>query len=219
MYRAQFVLHGQNALLMHWDNLFGDDELREWLADPENRGKSTPGDDRTPPWSWMRYLYNDGKVVAMPTDNVMSSLMYGGSRIILKKSKTYKELSQSAIMIPTEFLRFGCGPDDHEISMKDVLSIRDLSFVKQCEACQQLGFRLFAKRATVGRSKHVRVRPRFDTWTIGGELTVVNDDLSFEVLEKIFNYSGMGGLCDWRPSSPKRPGAYGMYTAKLKLLK
>lgn len=217
MYRAAFELIGEMPLLMHWDNIEGGDLLKEWRQDPANKNQSVPGDDRSPPWTWQTYLYTDGEFVTMPQDNIMGALMYGGAQVILKKQKTFKELSQSAILIATEHCKFTFG--DKQLSMADVLAMRDKPFAKQAEACQKLGLRLFCKRAKIGSSKHVRVRPRFDAWKVSGELEVTSNDLPFETLQLIFNYAGRSGLGDWRPSSPKRPGPYGMFTAKLKQLK
>lgn len=216
-YRVAFELVGTMPLLMHWDNIEGGDTLKEWRQSSENKNQSVPGDDRSPAWTWQTYLYHDGEYVAMPQDNVMGALMYGGTQVVLKKQKTFKELSQSAIFIATEHLRFEFG--GKQLPMAKVMEIRELPFSKQAEACQKLGFRLFCKRAKIGTAKHVRVRPRFDNWKVSGELEVTSADLPFDKLELIFGYSGRAGLCDWRPNSPKRPGPYGMFTASLKLMK
>jgi hypothetical protein len=217
-YRVRFELIGEMPLLMHWDNIEGGDILKEWRQDPKNKNQSVPGDDRSPAWTWHTYCYNDGEFITIPQDNVMSALMSGGSQVILKRQKTYKELSQSGILITAEHLPFEYG-DGQRLSVAQLEAMRDLPFQKQAEECQRLGFRLFCKRAKIGNSKHVRVRPRFDQWKVSGELQVVSDDLPFDKLELIFNYAGRAGLCDWRPSSPKRPGPYGMFTAKLKQVK
>lgn len=217
-YKVAFELLGEMPLLMHWDNIEGGDTLKEWRQDGKNKNQSVPGDDRSPAWTWHTYLYNDGEVVTMPQDNVMSSLMSGGTQVILKRQKTYKELSQSGILISTEHLNFEYG-DGKTLTIKQLEAMRDMPFKKQSERCAELGFRLFCKRAKIGNSKHVRVRPRFDRWRVSGELQVISEDLPFEKLELIFNYAGRAGLGDWRPSSPKRPGPYGMYTAKLKQIK
>lgn len=213
-YKARFELVGTMPLLMHWDNIEGGDILKEWRQDGKNKNQSVPGDDRSPPWTWTTYLYNDGEFVTIPQDNLMSALMSGGTQVTLKRQKTYKEMSQSAILIATEHLRFEYG-DGKQLSLAQVDKIKDLPFAKQAAECEKLGFRLFCKRAKIGTSKHVRVRPRFNTWKVLGELQVINDDLPFDKLELIFDYAGRAGLCDWRPSSPKRPGPYGMFTAKL----
>lgn len=218
MYKVAFELTGEMPLLMHWDNIEGGDILKDWRQDPKNKNQSVPGDDRSPAWTWTTYLYNDGEFVTIPQDNVMSALMTGGAQVILKRQKTYKEMSQSAVLISTEHLRFEYG-DGKQLSLAKVAEIKELPFAKQAEACQKIGFRLFCKRAKIGNSKHVRVRPRFDRWRVSGDLTVINDDLSFDKLELIFQYAGRAGLCDWRPSSPKRPGPYGMFAAKLRQIK
>ncbi len=71
------------------------------------------------------------------------------------------------------------------------------------------------KRAKVGTTKHVRVRPRFENWTVRGELEVIAAELPFDIMEEIFNIAGRVGLSDWRPGC-KTPGAFGMFAAKLK---
>lgn len=216
-YRVAFELTGLMPLLMHWDNIEGGDQLKEWRQDPANKNQSVPGDDRSPPWTWQTYLYTDGEFVTMPQDNIMGTLMYGGTQVILKKQKTFKELSQSAILIDTEHCEFRHG--DKQLPMADVLAMRDKPFAKQAETCQKLGFRLFCKRAKIGNSKHIRVRPRFDAWTVRGSLEVSSADLPFDKLEAIFGYAGRAGLGDWRPNSPKRPGPYGMFKAALKQIR
>lgn len=218
MYKVAFELVGTMPLLMHWDNIEGGDILKEWRQDPKNKNQSVPGDDRTPAWSWHSYVYNDGEFVTIPQDNLMAALMTGGAQVILKRQKTHKEMSQSAILIATEHLRFEYG-DGQRLPLSKLDAMKELSFAKQAEACQKLGFRLFCKRAKVNQAKHVRVRPRFDKWRVTGELSVINDDLTFDKLELIFQYAGLAGLCDWRPSSPKRPGPYGMFLASLKKTK
>lgn len=217
-YRAAFELVGTMPLLMHFDNIEGGDLLKEWRQDTKNKNQSVPGDDRSPAWTWQTYLYTDGEFVTMPADNIMGALMYGGSQLILKKQKTFKELSQSAILIDKEHCDF-IYAGNRRLSMVDVINMREKPFSKQAELCQSLGFRLFYKRAKIGNAKHVRIRPRFEQWTVRGELEVTSNDLTFEKLESIFGYAGKAGLCDWRPNSPKRPGPYGMFQASLKLVK
>lgn len=213
--RVSFELTGEMPLLMHWDNIEGGDELKGWRQAPENKNVSVPGDDRSPAWSWHTYCYNDGEYVTIPQDNVMGSLMYGGTQVVLKKQKTFKELSQSGLLIESEHLDFYFG-ENKRLSVADLDAMRNDTFAVQAEKCKEMGFRLFVKRAKVGQSKHVRVRPRFDQWKIKGSLNVLAKEITFDILTVMFDYAGRGGLCDWRPSSPKRPGPYGMFTAKLK---
>lgn len=212
-YGAKFELTGTSSLLMHHDNIDGGDLLKDWRQSPKNKNQSVPGDDRSPPWTWTTYLYTDGAHVAIPQENVMGALLYGGTQVILKKQKTYKELSQSGILIPKEYLNFTFG--GKRLAWSDVEAMRDLPFSQQAKECQRLGFCLFAKRARVGQSKHIRIRPRFANWKISGELEVRSPDLPFDRLVEIFGYAGKAGIGDWRPSSPKRPGPYGMFTSQV----
>jgi len=216
VYRARFELLGSMPLLMHRDDIEGSDELKAWRQSPENKNVSVPGDDRSPGWTWQTYLYNDGVNVTIPQENVMGALLYGGAQLILKKSKTYKELSQSAIFMATEHLEFTFD-GGKQLAMADVVAMKNMPFAKQAEECKRLGFRLFAKRAKIGQAKHVRVRPRFESWSVRGELEVTSPDLPFEKLREILGFAGRAGLCDWRPSS-KRPGPYGMFTSNISLI-
>ena len=102
-----------------------------------------------------------------------------------------------------------------QIAITDCTNLRDLPFSKQADAVRAMGFRLFIKRAKIGQAKHVRVRPRFDSWQISGTINILTPDISWEVLCKLFDLAGRVGLCDWRPGC-KTPGPYGMFTAKLK---
>jgi hypothetical protein len=216
-YRVKFELVGDMPLLMHRDNIREGTKLQAWRKDRKNKNQSTPGDDRSPAWTWATYLYEDGEVVTMPQENVMRALMTGGSQVILKGQKTYKELSQSAVFMASEHLRFEYG-DGKQLTVAQVEAMKELTFEESEAACEQLGFKLFCKRAKIGAAKHVRVRPRFDKWKVLGELTVNSQDLPFDRLKEIFDIAGFAGLCDWRPSS-KTPGPYGMFTPSLKVIK
>jgi hypothetical protein len=78
---------------------------------------------------------------------------------------------------------------------------------------------LYLKRAKVGQSKHIRVRPRFDNWSAGGTFSVWDDQLSTAVLKDIFHYAGQyRGLGDWRPGAPQKPGSHGMFEATIREL-
>jgi hypothetical protein len=78
------------------------------------------------------------------------------------------------------------------------------------------GFALHVKRARIGQSKHIRVRPRFDHWTATGTVLVTDEQATQQVLQDIWSYAGLyKGLGDWRPSS-KTPGSFGMFTATVK---
>ncbi len=212
MKRFQFTLTGFMPLLMHADNIEGSDELQEWRRKPENKGLSVAGDDRSPAWTWHTYCYHDGKHISMPSESVMVALRQAGAQLILKKQKTFKELTQSGLLISSEACEFRV--NGQQIKWSDILATRDMTFSEQAAACKKLGFELFVKRAKVGTSKHVRVRPRFENWTVTGEIMVLKPEITPEILQQLFELAGRAGLCDWRPAG-KTPGPYGQANAKI----
>lgn len=210
MKKFQFTLKGFMPLLMHADNIEGSDELQAWRKQPANKGVSVAGDDRSPPWTWQTYCYHDEENIVMPSENVMVALRLAGAQMILKKMKTFKEITQSGLLISTEACEFRC--DDKPVAWADIMAIRELTFAEQSAACKKLGFELFVKRARIGTSKHVRVRPKFSKWSVSGEIMVLKPEITGEILQQLFELAGKAGLCDWRPSG-KTPGPYGQADA------
>lgn len=212
--RVNFELTGLTSLLMHADDVAQADELKAWRSAPENKGSSVAGDDRSPAWTWQTYLYHDGANVCVPTENIMVALRQAGAQVILKKQKTFKEITQSGIVPESEFADLTIGVDAESLPIADVLAVRDETFAKQMEFAAARGFRLFVKRATVTRNKHVRVRARFDNWKLRGTLLVTADLITIERLKQLFDLAGNVGIGDWRPGC-KTPGPYGRFTAKI----
>ena len=216
MLQVQFTLTGLTPLLFHADDVQESDRLMEWRKDPQNKNLSVPGDDRSPAWTWQTYLYSDGEHLAWPSDNLMVGLRTAGAQMILKRQKTFKEVTQSGLIMNTEFCDFFSG--DRKIPMADIMKLEDKPFKKQFDAAKQLGFELFMKRARVNKAKHVRVRARFKDWSIVGAVTVRSPEINFEVLEHLFEIAGRCGQGDWRPAC-STPGIFGQFTSKLKLMK
>jgi hypothetical protein len=210
MMKIAFELTGTMPLLMHADLVEEADKLEAWRKAPENKNVSKPGDDRSPPWTWQSYLYTDGEHVVMPQDNLMVCLRMAATQLILKKQKTFKEISQSGMLMDSEYLTFRNA--GKQIAVADLLAIRELPFQSQADAARDLGFRLWIKRARVGQAKHIRVRPRFESWSVSGSVVVTAQEITVEVLQKMFQLAGRVGLCDWRPGC-KTPGPFGMFTA------
>jgi hypothetical protein len=205
---------GISPYLMHGDSLDFADYLQRWRKDPTNKNLSVPGDDRAPAWSWHGALYNDGKTVCVPSANVMSALKSAGAQLIASGRRTFKQVSQSGMYFAEEYLAFEYGTPFRALAIEDINAMRDLPFHEQADACKALGFRLFVKRAIPqGKSRHVRVRPRFDTWRITGILTVTATELTHEVVSRLFDLAGNGGLGNWRPTC-KSPGPFGRFTAE-----
>ena len=217
MKKFKFTLTGFMPLLMHADNIEGSDELQEWRKSPGNKGLSTPGDDRSPGWTWQTYCYHDDEHIVMPSENVMVALRLAGAQMILKKQKTFKELTQSGLLISTEACEFR--NNGKQIKWADVVALRDKSFAEQAKAAKSIGIdTLFVKRARVGTSKHVRVRPKFSRWSVSGTIMVLKPEITTEILQQLFELAGKAGFCDWRPSG-KTPGPYGQAEAVVDELK
>lgn len=212
MFTAQFTLTGTMPMLLHSDDVEAADALKQWRRAPENKNLSVPGDDRSPAWTWQTYLYSDGQSVAIPSQNLMVCLRQAGTQMILKKQKTFKEVTQSGLLIRDEFLTLMVA--GNRVAIAKIEELRDKTFQQQADAVRALGFRLFLKRAVVNKAKHVRVRPRFDDWKIVGEIDVTAAEITKESLETLFSIAGRVGLCDWRPGC-KTPGPFGMFEAKL----
>lgn len=211
----KFELTGETPLLMHQDSVETSDILMESRKeDKKAKRESRPGDDRFPAWTWQGYLYSDGASIVMPATNVMTCIRQGAARKILEKSRTYKEASQSGMLIITEFCEFVV--NGKVVSMEPILAMRGKSFADQSRLVEKLGFQLFVKRAAIQRAKHVRVRPRFNEWAVRGEIRVLDEQIiTAPVLRDLLDLAGRVGIGDWRPGC-KTPGPYGMFKAKVK---
>ena len=132
-----------------------------------------------------------------------------------KNGKTFKAQTQSG-MLPHE-TGWAVLVDGKTIEMDDVLSLKDeKEFKSHTDLVRDLGFVLFTKRAKIGASKHVRVRPKFPRWTLQGRLDVWDEQITQTALESILSSAGeFKGLGDWRPSS-RTPGPYGRFKASVK---
>jgi hypothetical protein len=106
------------------------------------------------------------------------------------------------------------------IKADDIDAIPEMAkFRDQVMACRRLGFNLYSKRAPVMKSKHIRVRPRFEIWEVTGCLKVTHEAIDDTILRKMVKIaSAQSGLGDWRPSSPISPGPFGQFKAELTYL-
>jgi hypothetical protein len=208
-------IKGTQPLLMHHDDIDWADAMERWRGDKDNKKKSKAGDDRTPAYRWLGCLYIADGVIGLPMENLMRALMEGAALVPVpgaKGSKTFKSQSQSGLMP-----RAICWPllvTGKTVQYASLAPLRkEPDFAVHRERVQQHGFSLFLKRARIGQSKHVRVRPRFDDWSASGQLTVTDDQITEDVLRDIFEMAGTyKGLGDWRPGA-KTPGSYGMFEA------
>lgn len=221
MKQYQITLQGLTPLLMHKDNLMFSEKINEWRHEPENKAHIVPGDDRTPPWTWIGYIYHDGDNIGVDSDNIMTMLREGGSKVLTgKRQETYKKHTQSGIMLDQQ--QFDLYVNNCLIGMEEIRNlVGDLKFKNHIDLAEDLGFELLVKRAKIGKAKHVRVRPMFRSWELRGSLTVLDEELTgltHGVLETVLNQAGaLCGLCDWRPSSPSS-GTFGKFKPIVELM-
>jgi hypothetical protein len=216
MLECDYELIGTNSILWHADDVEAADEVAAWRNATENKDFSKPGDDRSPPWTWHSYLYHDGKHLAVPQANIMTALRTAGAKMRLKGTQTFKSLSQTGLLITSDFCRFES--NGGQINVSDIVAMRNLSFSEQKAAVRRLGFDLYVKRAKLPSSKNIRVRAKFEDWRVTGTIIANEPAITFEVLAEMFRLSGRyAGLMDWRPSSPKSSGPHGTYDAILRM--
>jgi hypothetical protein len=214
-YRVE--IKGLSPLLMHQDNIDWGDQLRKWRENPDNKKNSVAGDDRSPAFTWLGSLYHcDGKV-AIPGDNLMRCLMEGGTQVLVpggKSGKTFKAQTQSGMLITEEAWPLLVG--EKQIPSGPLFNLKsETDFEVHQSTAIDAGFVLFVKRAKIGQSKHVRVRPRFDRWSATGTLQVWDDQITLPVLKDILRMSGAyKGLGDWRPSG-RTPGPFGRFSGEI----
>lgn len=211
---------GKTPLLMHWDNIDWSDEMDTWRNDPNNKKKSKAGDDRTPAWRWIGCVYHNDKIVVMPTDNISRCMMDASGMVPVpgaKGNKTFRSQSQSGMMLGEADWPLFVDGKEIPISLLKQLRAND-NFKEHREICAKHGFALFTKRAKIGMTKHIRVRPRFDNWMTRGSVIVTDEQITEDVLKTILQYAGRyKGLGDWRPGG-KTPGPHGMFDAEVKRL-
>lgn len=214
----EVTLVGKTPLLMHADNIEWADQMEAWKNDAKNKKGSKAGDDRSPAFRWLGCLYHDGAKLTMPSDCVMRCIMEGGAMVPVpggRGQKTFKSQTQSGVMTGEPHWTLLVNGDS--VAVKPLMDLRsEASFDKHQEAAAARGFLLYLKRAKIGTSKHIRVRPRFDNWQAVGTLKVWDEQITDQVLTEILSYAGQyKGLGDWRPGG-KTPGPHGMFEAKVK---
>jgi hypothetical protein len=210
----RFELSGKTPILFHNNDVEEGDRLKAWRDETANRPQFSPGDDRTPPWSWQTTLHHDGEHLAIPHEIIMRTLGAAAAKITLRGQTTFKSVCQSGMFLNDDFCKFTV--NGKQIPLTTIRAMAGNSFHDQAEKVKKLGFSLFLKRVTVQKSKHIRVRAKFFPWTLEGNIVVVEDAITSAVLQQMFEIAGRRcGLLDWRPNAPKNPGPYGQFYAQL----
>jgi hypothetical protein len=216
MKKYKVTLNGVSDLLMHKDNIQWCERVKKWQKDPANKTISIAGDDRAPGWVWMGYTYNHEGFICLESDNLMSMFRDAGKKVPgEKKNSSLKAITQSGIIV--DQFAWPLLLDGKAVNWKAFTDLDLVNDFDQHEArAREHGFELFVKRAKVGQSKHIRVRPRFEKWSAVGTITVTEQSLKKEVLQDLLNVAGARvGIGDWRPGSPSSPGPFGQFTATI----
>lgn len=213
-----FEITGKAPLLMHRDNIRGAELIKKWQEDEKNAKLQVRGDDRSPAWLWQIYLHTSEGRIVMPSMCLMAGLRKAGAMVTVpggKHGKTFKDATQYGILPHEEAYQMLIQGEPVDTAPIDGLW-GELDFDKHLEAVAGLGFDLNVIRAKIGQSKHVRVRPQFNTWGFRGSFDVTEPAISDDILGRIMTFAGERcGLGDWRPSS-KTPGPYGRFDVAIK---
>lgn len=223
---AKIVLTGTNPMLFHSNNVQWRDKTKAYQSRPKvgevaKKKTGSPadpkGDDRNPAFTWLGYLYHNGKVVGIPSDNLMAMFRSAASMLPTgNKQETYKRRSQTGILVldPLYPLVTAGGKSLPWAPFKALSD--ELDFAKHEEVAAEHDFILWAKPARVSSSSHIRVRPLFDVgWKAEGRVAIRDDMVGKNVFESILTLAGTYcGIGDWRPNS-KTPGTYGTFSSEV----
>ena len=213
----RFKIKGVTPLILHADSVEWADQMAAWKNDPQNKEASVAGDDRTPAFRWIGCVVTDGTSWVLPNENLSACLMKAAARVLMpggRGKKTFKEESMSGMSIDGVGLPLAVKGKPLLKTLLQSLE-KENDFSRHQSACRALGVELFVKRASVGSSKHIRVRPKLDTWSCEGTVSVWDNRLAAS-LPQIFEIAGRQiGLGDWRPSSPRKPGPYGRFDVEI----
>jgi hypothetical protein len=98
----------------------------------------------------------------------------------------------------------------------------NLNYEDQKKLAAGYGIELFEANVAHKNSYGIRIRPRIANWSINfgisARLNLQDDDPQQvnEIMTKLFEVAGTQcGICDWRPSSPKKRGVHGVFSTKL----
>jgi len=219
-----FKLIGASPLLMHADDVTAASQINALRKSAEGK-KWEKGDDRFPFWTWVTYLYHDGEHVCMPQENITAALIKAATSIKESGNTSYKSAAAAGLIPLTEsfdftvqgnaipiapFLQLATAPPGNDHGGRE-------GFIALSDLAKQMGFCDFVKRASIGKAKHVRVRPKFSFWEVTGRIeNVLPAEIKEKVMMEIFAVAGARvGIGDWRPGAPGKPGPYGRFTVDL----
>ena len=213
------LLTAKTPLLLHQDNLDWQDKVKGWIEKQNRSGvkskkASVKGDDRSPAFTWLGCLYLDNGQLTIPSEVIQKCFIQAASKIIKKGNTSYKgDLASSLFLHSTAFPLLVKGKPIADKFLKKLEEEED--YKVHCKAAIDNGFSLYARRAGVNGSKHVRVRPKFLDWSIQISGSLDSEEIDQSLFERICDVAGHRvGIGDWRPSVGA-PGQHGMFDAKV----
>lgn len=222
---ARLVLTGTNPMLMHNNNIYWRDVVRAYQARPKvgaedkkKKGTNDPkGDDRNPAFTWLGYLYHNGKLIGVPSDNLMAMFRCAGTMLPTgNKTESFKRKTQTGILVMDPLYPLTTA-EGNQIPWEPFKALsEETNYEKHVEEAAKYNFALWPKPVKVGKSSHIRVRPIFDVgWKAEGRIAIRDDMVSREVFETILSIAGTYcGLSDWRPNCDK-PGTFGTFSHEI----
>lgn len=219
MKRFKFSITGVTPIIMHADDVSSADKVDAWRKSSANKRKaeSKAGDDRSPSWTWMTYVYIDGKNnVAWPVQNMQRCLSDAAKEFKIGQ-KTLKTAAASLLGFQDDYLEFQSHSKIVPFTAYQHLYNTDAEFAVHMAFVKERGeFALDIRRAVVGKAKHVRVRPVFSDWSISGVVDLYDESvIKPDTLKQIITFAGARvGLGDWRPGARMAPGRFGKFALK-----
>lgn len=222
-----FKIVGETPIILH--NSGGDREkLKSWLSEnkksvEDNLVKNNLAyDDRVPPWTWHYCFYVPDKNcenIVIPFYLIEAALNSAAYIMYQSRSVQYNTFSKFYFSKPYYDLLINGYP----VKLENIINYR-VSYEEQKKIASNYGIELFEAMIPKQQKVGFRVRPRIKNWAINGEVTIYfnltksveNNEEIDQYVDELFKLAGSRcGLGDWRPSSPKKPGIHGKFTAKL----
>jgi hypothetical protein len=186
----EVTIEGTNFLLLH-------KYLVASVKNPKPRKGLRDSTNFLDEWEKTTYINENGYVV-MPSANIMACIFDGAKGIKIGKKSLSRIIYTSMVVKPFEpEILISNGTELKPITLEDI---------KNKDWLHMVG-------AVIGRSRVDRVRTCLPIgWRISFQLVVKDNTLTKEDIKDILDNAGENaGIGDWRPSAPKKPGAYGTF--------
>jgi hypothetical protein len=188
---VEICIEGVSALIMHNERLANPlNPIAKEIKKVTDKKKKTEDDSHiVMRLEWIGSLYTHEDNVVMPTRCIRSCFRNGA-----RASKLGKHVER-ALSFPDLNAKFMYeGPSD-------------------IEALYDKGEHIDARLVRVGQSRVLRVRPKFEKWSIVAQGLLLTDVMDPQTLSDIATHSGrIEGLCD------NRTNGFGKFTAEIKTI-